>query len=320
MIPNSRTPIDFDTFSEVVNTALPHYQDFSSPESRLVQYPQKIALMRAYNYCCCATDSNHSIFDKDVFVTACTRFAIDNPFPSISLRLQLYGNSRDVMKILGEAEKVYGKNAIKFDKNLFTEADQGVILASLRQNTALMARMTDEEKEAILDASRKETVEVQETPYPNMGEDDSTFLCLKDIRVPANKKVKNILSEFQAIKSKEKVVASKMKIKIKSLQSIAEDDPHASIPTALNKKDLMYFADDPPVQSDKLSPTKKKKTLTETEFAMSSKQLIVPSFETTARLFQTHLLILREVKYRVDKIKQAYFAQMDKRKTWQSVD
>ena len=46
----------------------------------------------------------------------------------------------------------------------------------------------------------------------------------------------------------------------------------------------------------------------------------MPSFETTAELFSEHFLVLRELKYKIDLLKQAYFGQMDKKKTWKQVD
>jgi len=42
----------------------------------------------------------------------------------------------------------------------------------------------------------------------------------------------------------------------------------------------------------------------------------VPTFETTARIFSEHFLVLRELRYKIDLLKQAYFGQMDKKKTW----
>jgi hypothetical protein len=46
----------------------------------------------------------------------------------------------------------------------------------------------------------------------------------------------------------------------------------------------------------------------------------VPSFETTARIFQEHFIILRELRNKIELLKQAYFGQMDKKKTWEQVD
>lgn len=60
----------------------------------------------------------------------------------------------------------------------------------------------------------------------------------------------------------------------------------------------------------------RKRTLTDEQFGLSKKQIIVPTFETTARIFSEHFLVLRELRYKIDLLKQAYFGQMDKKKTW----
>jgi hypothetical protein len=82
-----------------------------------------MALIRAYIFASSVSNDNNAGFNDAAFLSACARFAIDNPVPSVSLRCHLYGNSRDIMKVLGEAEKKYGKASLKFDKNLYTEAD-----------------------------------------------------------------------------------------------------------------------------------------------------------------------------------------------------
>jgi hypothetical protein len=48
------------------------------------------------------------------FVAGCWRYAIENPIPSISSRISLYGNTREIKMQLQEAEKEYGK-PIKID-------------------------------------------------------------------------------------------------------------------------------------------------------------------------------------------------------------
>lgn len=50
------------------------------------------------------------------------------------------------------------------------------------------------------------------------------------------------------------------------------------------------------------------------------KEIIVPSFRTTVDVFAQHFMILRELKHRIELLQQAYFAQMDKKKTWEQVN
>ena len=46
----------------------------------------------------------------------------------------------------------------------------------------------------------------------------------------------------------------------------------------------------------------------------------MPSFETTAKIFNEHFMILRELRNKIDLLKQAYYGQQDKKKTWEQVD
>lgn len=41
---------------------------------------------------------------------------------------------------------------------------------------------------------------------------------------------------------------------------------------------------------------------------------------TTARIFNEHFIILRELRNKMNLLKQAYYGQQDKKKTWEQVD
>ena len=60
------------------------------------------------------------------FLAGCWRYAIENPVPTISTRCALYGNARDIMIVLKEAEKEYGKPSIKIDSKVFTSFTMGL--------------------------------------------------------------------------------------------------------------------------------------------------------------------------------------------------
>ena len=49
------------------------------------------------------------------FMAGCFRFAVENPMPTVSVRCALYGNSKDIMTIIKDAEKLYGRPKIKID-------------------------------------------------------------------------------------------------------------------------------------------------------------------------------------------------------------
>lgn len=65
---------------------------------------------------------------------------------------------------------------------------------------------------------------------------------------------------------------------------------------------------------------KKRDVHTHLKTAFSNKRLLIPSFGTTALVFNQHFKIMHEIKYHIERLKQAYHAQMDKKKTWQQVD
>jgi len=62
-------------------------------------------------------------------------------------------------------------------------------------------------------------------------------------------------------------------------------------------------------------------TLTNYEVGVQAeKSIVVPSFGTTSALFVRHFQVLRQLKRRVDLLKQSYFSQMDKDKCWEQID
>ena len=58
-------------------------------------------------------------------------------------------------------------------------------------------------------------------------------------------------------------------------------------------------------------------TMTSLMSGLTNKQIIIPSFKNTIKLFEEHLSILKELKKKIDLLKQAYYGQMDKKKTWE---
>ena len=101
--------IDVETYNDIIKNALPPSDETQQQENPLIQYPGNISKIRAYIFSCVASDENSDLMTDEQFIAGCWRFAIENPVPTISTRCALYGNSRDIMFILKEAEKEYGK-------------------------------------------------------------------------------------------------------------------------------------------------------------------------------------------------------------------
>jgi hypothetical protein len=117
-------PCDFEAFEEIIASGLPPTTDSLQLEQPMMLYPTKISQIRAYIYACTCGDENTNVFSDDQFLAGCNRFAIENPVPSVSLRCGLYGNSKDIMTYLADAEKKYGK--ISVDQKMFTSVNMGL--------------------------------------------------------------------------------------------------------------------------------------------------------------------------------------------------
>ena len=60
--------------------------------------------------------------------------------------------------------------------------------------------------------------------------------------------------------------------------------------------------------------------LSKTEFGVGEKKIIIPSFETTGKLFAQHFQILRELKHQIDQLKKAYDKQRSEIRSWDQID
>jgi hypothetical protein len=52
----------------------------------------------------------------------------------------------------------------------------------------------------------------------------------------------------------------------------------------------------------------KRQLLTAIKSTLTKKQIIIPSFDTTSKVFDQHLAVLRELHYHMERLKQAYYA------------
>ena len=63
-----------------------------------------------------------------------------------------------------------------------------------------------------------------------------------------------------------------------------------------------------------------KHLMTREEIGVSSKKIIIPSFDTTSKIFSQHFQILRELKHKIDLLKQAYEDQRSIDRSWEQID
>ena len=59
---------------------------------------------------------------------------------------------------------------------------------------------------------------------------------------------------------------------------------------------------------------------TKEELGVSDKKIIIPSFHTTSKLFAQHFQILRDLKHRIDLLRQSYEDQRSEERSWEQVN
>ena len=64
--------------------------------------------MRAYIFAVAASQMNDTVVSSSIFLSACGRFALESPTPTLTHKLALYGNPHDVMKTLEDAIEKLG--------------------------------------------------------------------------------------------------------------------------------------------------------------------------------------------------------------------
>ena len=65
--------------------------------------------MRAFIFSVTCGDTNTDVISSENFVAGISRFGVENPTPTVSRRLGMYGNSEDIARYLKRAEEKYGK-------------------------------------------------------------------------------------------------------------------------------------------------------------------------------------------------------------------
>ena len=111
------------------------------------------------------------------------RYSLDNAVPSVSTRCALYGNSRDILHHLEEAERIYGKHTIKIDTSVFAAKNMGLPeMKDFKKRQSVLVRPKDaspglggEEEETFDEQEeaakkRKPQINAKETPKQRFGD------------------------------------------------------------------------------------------------------------------------------------------------------
>ena len=69
------------------------------------------------------TGKNDERLNEQKFIAGMQRYGVDNPLPTVTKRLALYGNSTDVDKMVEEAiQRLRIKNGVRMNPNVFSTA------------------------------------------------------------------------------------------------------------------------------------------------------------------------------------------------------
>lgn len=203
----------------------------------LMLYTDRISMIRAFIYSCTSSDTNTNVFNEQNFMVGCNRFSVENPFPSVTVRCGLYGNTRDIMMTLLEAEKKYGKPNIKIAKKGFSSTNMGIPERLKPKNSAMRkANLTNvensmdtgSEDSEFVEERRKPTIEVNETPRYEIKRDKEHINDLKSefVKKMENKNEDNIIEKDSAsiLAAGVKVVIQKFKKRVEKKAENASDE------------------------------------------------------------------------------------------------
>lgn len=120
---NTKAACELDNFTEIVDATIPEAE--AGLENPMMKFVGPMSMVRGYIYAAIASDDNSNVIQDTCFLAGCNRFALENPVPTVSTRCGLYGNSRDVMLLLTEAERTFGRPP-KIDSRMFGSHNMGL--------------------------------------------------------------------------------------------------------------------------------------------------------------------------------------------------
>ena len=121
---STKAECELDNLTEIITATMPDESNVSL-DNPLMKYTGPMAMVRGYIYAAIASEDNTNVIQDSAFIAGCNRYALDNPVPTVSTRCGLYGNSRDVMILLQEAERIYGK-PLKVDHKTYGSHNMGL--------------------------------------------------------------------------------------------------------------------------------------------------------------------------------------------------
>ena len=146
---------------------LSHVIPEKSPSPSLY-FAKEITFMRAFIYAFCCDKNNHDL-RAEQFLAACSRFGLDNPIPTITKRLNIFGNveeiDKDFRRILFKFKNAHPTNNYiqNMDPDMHTTTD------FKNTNIAITATFND------LLKKKNQTYDFQETEVLQPSKKPSAF-------------------------------------------------------------------------------------------------------------------------------------------------
>jgi hypothetical protein len=190
--------VDLDQFQEVYTEAMAKSDEGgANPAGPLMQYPTDISCVRAFVFACLAGPENTDYISDTHYLAGCSRYALDSPVPSVATRCALYGNTREIMLILQDAEREYGgREKLKVDSKLYTCFNMGLPeMKSFKKKRgtavkkkAFMDERSDEEegrqKEQEAAAKlRRPLTNAYETPKQTFGHANAAYAGIVNLKL-----------------------------------------------------------------------------------------------------------------------------------------
>ncbi|CDW81151.1 UNKNOWN [Stylonychia lemnae] len=251
-----------EEIDKIVATCTP-----SQSPSVYVKYPGIISVRRAFLYALVCGENGFEISTQE-FIAGCNRFGIDNPCPTVTKRISLFGNDEDFDELIKkelikssvqQQSKVHTTKQIKGNIKIETSR---ISTSNLRQNEPASSNLSGQ---------------------------------------------KNIVTGIQNLKLLGRIQTAGL-------------DPNGgdSILAGGVKLNIGQLGKD--LAGDSQTNGQKKGTFTQEETSIGNKKIIIPSFSTTSALFSQHFSILRDLKKRIEGLKQAYYSQREEERSWEQVE
>ena len=352
--PKDKGNLELDAFLEILQGGMHAEPPKGSKydENPFLKWPGEMSRIRAYVFAVMSSDKNNNEITGKAFIAACSRFAIESPTPTVAWKLALYGNNKSIMEQLQEIEHKKGRDLPDGGSTgIIVTTDASVLLdtrqhashtmglrpkkASDRPNLKLALKLSSDDLPTTAQVDPEEALFMERKPEKEVRELVVDREILTSNQVPAgmvSQKQEYVMNQqaqnpANSGKNPPNLLLGGVKLKI---QAIKQKHDQVTKLTRLQLRGLGegdfggfdYVKDDSDPSKQKVIDLmdNKRQILTDVKTGVSKKQIIVPSFETTTRIFNTHIMVLQELQYNIQRLKQAYYAQMDKRKTWEQVD